>query len=96
MTDEALERRDARVRVERPQRRRRDGPAWHVPGVVTATDGTLAASQAVTVVADAFRIAATDTTPRRGQRLTVTATTAEDLDTLPRLRVTSRASPPGA
>ncbi len=55
--------------------------------VVTATDGTYAATQRATVVADAFRIAVSDTTPRRGQRVTVTATSAEALDRAPRLRI---------
>ena len=39
------------------------------------------------MVADAFRITASDATPARGQKLTVTATTAEGLDTTPGLRV---------
>ncbi len=43
--------------------------------VVTATDGTLTATQSVAVVADAFRITTSDATPARGQKLTVTATT---------------------
>jgi hypothetical protein len=55
--------------------------------VVTASDGTFIATQRVAIVADAFRIVASDTTPGRGQRLTVTATSAENLDTAPRLRV---------
>ncbi len=55
--------------------------------VVTATDGTFAATQKATVVASAFRISVNDTTPRRGQRVTVTATSAEALDRAPRLRV---------
>jgi flagellar hook assembly protein FlgD len=55
--------------------------------IVTATDGTYAATQKATVVADAFKIAVSDSTPARRQRLTVTATSAEALDTAPRLRV---------
>jgi flagellar hook assembly protein FlgD len=55
--------------------------------VVTATDGTFTAVQGVTVVADAFRIVASDTTPGRGQRITITATSAESLGTAPRLRI---------
>ncbi len=54
---------------------------------VHATDGSLGATQGVSVVADAFRISVSDTTPGRGQRLTVTATSAENLDAAPRLRV---------
>ena len=56
-------------------------------GVVTATDGTLSATQRAKVVADAFRITASDVTPARGQRITVTARSAEALGTTPRLRV---------
>ncbi len=41
----------------------------------------------MSVVADAFRIAASDATPARKQRLTVTATTAEGLEQAPRLAV---------
>ncbi len=55
--------------------------------VVSATDGTLASTQRATVVADAFRITVSDTSPGRGQKITVTATSAEGLDTVPRLRV---------
>jgi flagellar hook assembly protein FlgD len=56
--------------------------------IVRATDGAdLGAVQAVAVLADAFRIAPSDTTPGRGQRITVTATTAEALAAAPRLRV---------
>jgi flagellar hook assembly protein FlgD len=55
--------------------------------VVTATDGASTAAQQATVVADAFRITVSDTTPGRGQRIRVTATSAEALGALPRLRV---------
>ena len=55
--------------------------------VVTATDGALAATQRASVVADAFRITASDATPGRGQKITVTAVSAEVLDGAPRLRV---------
>ncbi len=55
--------------------------------VVTATDGTYSATQKATVVADAFRIVVSDSTPGRRQRITVTATSAETLDRTPRLRV---------
>jgi len=56
--------------------------------VVTATDGlaTLRLSSA-SVLADAFRIVASDTTPGRGQRVTVTVYTAEPLRAAPRLAV---------
>jgi flagellar hook assembly protein FlgD len=55
--------------------------------VVTATDGTFTATQSVVVVADAFRITISDTTPARGETVTVTATSAEALDATPGLRV---------
>ena len=55
--------------------------------VVTATDGTFTSTQATAFVADAFRITASDTTPGRGQRITVTAVTAEGLVTTPSVRV---------
>ena len=55
--------------------------------VVSATDGALGATQALSVVADAFRIEVSDTTPGRGQKLTVTATSAEVLDAAPTLRL---------
>ncbi len=54
---------------------------------VTATDGTTAITQRVAVVADAFRIVASDTTPGRRQRFTVTAFSAESLGATPRLTV---------
>jgi flagellar hook assembly protein FlgD len=55
--------------------------------VVHATDGTLASTQRASVVADAFRISVSDTTPRRGQRMTITARSAEALSKAPRLSV---------
>jgi flagellar hook assembly protein FlgD len=55
--------------------------------VVTATDGTFTSTQSVGVVADAFRITSSDTSPARGQRITITATSAEGLDTTPVLHV---------
>jgi flagellar hook assembly protein FlgD len=55
--------------------------------VVHATDGTLATSQAVAVVADAFKVSVSDASPGRRQRITVTATSAEALDARPRLAI---------
>jgi flagellar hook assembly protein FlgD len=55
--------------------------------VVNATDGTFSSTQRATVVADAFRITVSDTTPRRGQKITITATSGEALNTTPRLRI---------
>jgi hypothetical protein len=55
---------------------------------VTATDGAdLAVAERVSVRADAFRIAASDSTPSRGQRITVTVTTAEGLSKAPRVGI---------
>jgi len=55
--------------------------------VVRATDGDLAASGRASVRADAFKVAASDTTPARRQRITVTITSAENLARAPRLSV---------
>ena len=55
--------------------------------VVTAGDGTVSVTQSVSVTADAFRIGSSDSTPARGQRITITAVSAESLDAPPRLRV---------
>src|SRR5690242_10427776 len=54
---------------------------------VSSTDGTLAAVQKVTVVADAFRWAVSDTTPARGQKITDTVLTPEGLSAHPRIGV---------
>jgi flagellar hook assembly protein FlgD len=69
-----------------------DSGTWAPRGwyraVATATNGSL--TQAVTstkFLADAFRITVSDTTPARGQYLTVTAVTAEGLSRNPRLVV---------
>jgi flagellar hook assembly protein FlgD len=55
--------------------------------VVTATNGTQAASQATTVLADAFRITTSTPTAKRGRAITVTATSAEALRIAPKLVV---------
>jgi flagellar hook assembly protein FlgD len=55
--------------------------------LVTAGDGTLLFAQTAVVLADAFKIVSSDTTPAHGQRITVTVTTAEKLSTYPRLYV---------
>jgi flagellar hook assembly protein FlgD len=55
--------------------------------VVRATAGDLAATQRVSVRADAFNIAPSDATPARRQRITVTITSAEALAAAPRLAV---------
>ena len=54
---------------------------------VRATDGTHVAVQRVAVVADAFRFVLSDSTPARGQRITVTVVTAETLSKNPRITI---------
>ena len=60
-------------------------PRGRYTSVVTATDGTLVATQAVAFETDAFRLKLSDTTPGRGQTITVTVTSAELLAKIPRL-----------
>jgi flagellar hook assembly protein FlgD len=70
---------------------RRDNGSMLPPGiyssVVTASDGSVTASQARAFEMNAFSIRPSTTSPRRGTRLTVTATTAERLSTATRLYV---------
>ena len=63
--------------------------------VVTATNGTLTTTHAASFVQDLFRITVSDTTPYRGQAMTVTVVSAETLSKLPRITVASRGSAPG-
>jgi hypothetical protein len=70
--------------------RRPDGtmlPRGRYVAVVTASDGTLTATQSVAVEVDAFRQKLSDVTPRRGQAITVTVTSAEALRRAPRLYI---------
>jgi len=70
--------------------RRTDGtmlPAGHYTSYVSASDGTLTASQAVSFEADAFLQRLTDATPRRGQTVTIYVTSAEPLSSTPRVYV---------
>jgi flagellar hook assembly protein FlgD len=55
--------------------------------IVAATNGSQGASQSAGVVADAFRITVSDTSPARRQRITVTAATAEALGAAPRVTI---------
>jgi flagellar hook assembly protein FlgD len=55
--------------------------------VVTATNGTLTTTHAASFVQDLFRISVSDTTPYRGQAITVTVISAEPLSKLPRITV---------
>jgi hypothetical protein len=71
--------------------RRSDGtmlPTGHYVSYVVATDGTFTASQSVAFDAQAFVLNPSDTTPGRGQLVTVRATTAESLSAAPRLYIT--------
>jgi len=62
-------------------------PRGHYVSTVTATDGTLTATQSVAFDMDAFRFSLTDTTPKRGQSITVTISSAELLGKVSRLYV---------
>ena len=55
--------------------------------LVYATSGGLSASQAATVELNAFRVTSSDTTPARGQRITVTGLSAEALKSAPKVVV---------
>jgi flagellar hook assembly protein FlgD len=63
-------------------------PRGKYTSYVNATDGTLTVAQAVSFVMDAFTITPSDTTPARGQSITVTAKSAETLASAPTLWVT--------
>jgi hypothetical protein len=70
--------------------RRPDGsmlPRGRYTSYVIATDGVLTATQTVSFTMDAFTMKVSDTTPRRGQYVTVTVTSAESLARAPRLYV---------
>jgi flagellar hook assembly protein FlgD len=54
---------------------------------IEATDGDLSIADDVDSVADGFRITLSDSTPGRGQTITLYATSPELLKTLPRVRV---------
>ena len=54
-------------------------PPGRYTSFVSATDGTLTASQAVAFDADAFALKPSDTTPARGQSVTLSVTSAEPL-----------------
>jgi flagellar hook assembly protein FlgD len=55
---------------------------------ISATDGELSTTGRTAVVADGFRITVNDSTPGRGQTITLYATSPERLTALPRVRVT--------
>ncbi len=54
---------------------------------IRATDGTLSSRTRVPFVVDAFAIAVSDTTPARGQTITVTVASADVLGAAPRLTI---------
>jgi flagellar hook assembly protein FlgD len=62
-------------------------PRGSYRSVVTATNGTQTSTQSVSVLDDAFRIKASDATPARGQKITITITSTEALARNPRLAV---------
>ncbi len=62
-------------------------PAGAYKAVVSATTDAGTAAQWVWVRMDAFQMSVSDTTPARGQKITVTATSAEPLKAAPRLYV---------
>ncbi|MFL5682930.1 MAG: FlgD immunoglobulin-like domain containing protein [Chloroflexota bacterium] len=62
-------------------------PRGRYTSVVTATDGTLLATQAIGFEMEAFRYKLSDATPGRGQKITVTVTSAEVLNKISRLSI---------
>src|SRR6185436_14723909 len=71
--------------------RRPDGsmlPRGRYTSHVVATDGVLTATQTVGVETEAFRITPSDTTPGRGQSITITVKSAEKLAKAPLVWVT--------
>jgi hypothetical protein len=62
-------------------------PRGRYTSVVTATDGTLTASQDVAFKMDAFNITPSDSTPGRGQWITISVTSAEKLAQTPTLHI---------
>lgn len=55
--------------------------------VVRASNGAQGSSLSASVLADAFKISVSDTTPARRQRITITTTSAETLSTTPRVTI---------
>jgi len=62
-------------------------PRGHYTSLVTASDGTLVATQSIGFDTDAFRYKLSDTTPGRGQWITITITSAEQLAAISRMNV---------
>ena len=62
-------------------------PRGRYTATIVATDGTLTATQSVSFTSDAFIIKPSDTTPGRGQTITVSVTSAEKLIRPPALHI---------
>jgi flagellar hook assembly protein FlgD len=62
-------------------------PRGYYRSTINSGNGAVAVKQYASVLADAFKIASSDTTPGRGQKITITVTTVEKLSTAPRLYV---------
>jgi len=62
-------------------------PQGHYTSYVTATDGTLTAAQGAGFDLEAFRVRSSDNTPGRGQKITISVTSAEPLAANPRLYI---------
>jgi flagellar hook assembly protein FlgD len=66
--------------------------AWAPAGIYTsrvvATDGVVGATQAAKVAVNAFRVTLSDSTPARGQLITVSVVTTEPLQAAPKLAIT--------
>ena len=62
-------------------------PTGHYTSFVSATDGTLTATQSAAFDMDAFVMKPSDATPGRGQRISVTAVSSESLSTVPRVYI---------
>ena len=68
-------------------------PVGRYTSYVRATDGMLTATQSVSFNAMAFVISPNDSTPGRGQPITITALSAESLAAAPRLFITQPGKP---
>jgi flagellar hook assembly protein FlgD len=62
-------------------------PIGRYTSVVSATDGSLGATLTAPIEFNAFNVKVSDTTPGRGQTITITGTSAESLKGAPKLRI---------
>jgi hypothetical protein len=70
----------------------RDDAGAYVPqgtyrSSVTATNGVQGVTQQSSTIASAFKISVSDSTPRRGQKITITIVSAEPLERAPRIGI---------